>query len=252
MSEHKLTEYRVWDLPVRLFHWINFTSVILLIFFGLMMLYKKDLGITSLEAKIALKEIHILIGYVFVLNLAMRIIWGFTGNRFARWRNIFPGRGFRATLDNYLQSLKAGRPQAYLGHNPLGRLAVSLIITLLLVLAITGLVRAGTDVYFPPFGNAVLEYIAAPGTDISQIQPYQAAGTVSEKVDNLKAFKKPFGSVHLYSAWALMLLIVIHISAVVRMEIKEGGSLISAMFSGKKILSEKPVDIDGDSQRTSD
>ena len=208
MSEHKLTEYRVWDLPVRLFHWINFSNVILLIFFGLIMLYKKDLGITSL--------------------------------------------GFIAMLDSYLQSLKAGRPQTYLGHNPLGRLAVSLIITLLLVLAITGLVRAGTDVYFPPFGNAVLEYIAAPDTDISQIQPYQAAGTVTEKVDNLKAFKKPFGSVHLYSAWALILLIVIHIIAVVRMEVKEGGSLISAMFSGKKILSEKPVDTDGDSQRTSD
>ena len=75
-----LKEYNVWDAPTRVFHWVNFTTVILLIFMGLMMLFKKDLGITSLEAKIALKEIHVLIGYLFVLNLTWRIVWGFVGN----------------------------------------------------------------------------------------------------------------------------------------------------------------------------
>ena len=49
-----LKEYRVWDAPTRIFHWVNFTTVLLLIFMGLMMLFKKDMGITSLDAKIAL------------------------------------------------------------------------------------------------------------------------------------------------------------------------------------------------------
>ena len=31
---------------------------------------------------------------------------------------------------------------------------------------------------------------------------------------------------------------------VVRVEIKEGGSLVTAMFNGKKILTKKPVDLD--------
>jgi len=35
---------------------------------------------------------------------------------------------------------------------------------------------------------------------------------------------------------------VIHILAVVVTELREGGTLISAMFSGKKILSEPPAD----------
>ena len=61
--------YHVWDLPVRLFHWVNFLSVISLLFMGFIMLYKKELGITSLDAKIALKQVHVIIGYVFVVNL---------------------------------------------------------------------------------------------------------------------------------------------------------------------------------------
>jgi Ni/Fe-hydrogenase 1 B-type cytochrome subunit len=44
--------HSVWDLPVRLFHWVNFLSVMSLLFMGFVMLYEKELGITSLEAKI--------------------------------------------------------------------------------------------------------------------------------------------------------------------------------------------------------
>ena len=52
------------------------------------MLFKKDLGITSVEAKIGLKVLHVTVGYLFVTNLAVRIIWGFIGNRYARWLTV--------------------------------------------------------------------------------------------------------------------------------------------------------------------
>jgi Ni/Fe-hydrogenase 1 B-type cytochrome subunit len=39
-----------------------------------------------------------------------------------------------------------------------------------------------------------------------------------------------------------MFMIVLHIFFVVRAEVREGGSLITTMFTGKKILSGKPVD----------
>ena len=41
-----------------------------------------------------------------------------------------------------------------------------------------------------------------------------------------------------------MFLIIVHIAAVVFTEVREGGSIISAMFSGRKVLSGKPVDGD--------
>jgi cytochrome b len=62
----------------------------------------------------------------------------------------------------------------------------------------------------------------------------------------VKAFKEPFGVIHLYTAYTLMLLIVVHVFAVVFLEVREGGSIISAMFSGNKILPDKPVDHDAE------
>ena len=244
MLDKNYKEYKVWDLPVRLFHWINFLTVISLIFMGMMMLYKKELGITSLDAKIALKVIHVLIGYVFAANLFIRVIWGFVGNQYARWSSLMPGRGSLAEVRSHLVSVSQGKNRQYVGHNPLGKFAVLAIFLLLLVIGTTGMIRAGTDIYYPPFGSMVVEYIAEPGVSHDSILPYNSTGTNTDKAKELKAFKKPFGMVHIYGAFTLMFLIVLHIFFVVRTEIKEGGSLITAMFSGKKILHQKPADED--------
>ena len=242
MNNPELRHYKAWDLPVRIFHWVNFTTVIGLILFGMLMLFKKELGITSMEAKISLKTIHVIIGYVFVLNLAFRILWGFIGNRYARWRSILPGRGFFQSLRDYRSSITAGKPQQFIGHNPPGRLAVCALLLLMVVMAATGLIRAGTDIYYPPFGSLVAEYVATPGTDPASLVPYDPAGMEPSRAERLKAFKGPFGIIHLYTAYTLMFLIVVHILAVVFTEVREGGSIISAMFSGNKVLSGTPVD----------
>jgi len=238
-----LQQYKVWDLPTRLFHWINFTTVVLLVLVGTLMLFKKDLGITSLDAKIAIKELHVLIGYVFVLNLMVRLLWGFVGNRFSRWSTIFPGTAFTGTLSAYVASIKNGNPQQFLGHNPLGRLAVIFIMLLLIVQAGTGLIRAGTDVYYPPFGSMFAAQVAATGVDPATIKPYDKTHTDAQKLKALKAFKHIYGEVHYYTFLVLLGMILLHIIAVVRAEITEGGSLISAMVSGRKTLSKPPEDI---------
>ena len=233
-----LKEYRVWDAPTRIFHWVNFTTVLLLIFMGLMMLFKKDMGITSLDAKITLKTIHVLIGYVFVLNLGVRVVWAFMGNRYARWFAMLPRRRFLADVKDYL----AGEPKQYLGHNPLGRLAVTVMMISLLVMAVTGLVRAGTDIYYPPFGSIAAEYVAAEGVDPATLKPYDKTFVDAAKMKELSAFKGPFGEVHIYTSYFLMLLIFLHIFAVAHVEITEGGGLVSAMISGRKTLRKAPED----------
>jgi len=208
------------------------------------MLFKKELGITGIDAKVGLKEVHVIIGYVFVLNLTWRIVWGFIGNKYARWKNIVPHGNFANVVRQYIVSEKNGNAKQYVGHNPLGRLAITFIYLLLLTMAVTGLVRAGTDIYYPPFGSLVTEYIAAPNTNPDNILPYVATGTDKEKAANLKSFKGPFGTIHIYSSYILMFMIVLHIFFVVRAEMREGGSLISAMFTGKKILNKKPIDVE--------
>lgn len=242
MQAKQFYEYKVWDLPTRLFHWINFSSVILLIFVGMVMLFKKELGITSVEAKIGIKTVHVIVGYVFVTNLVIRIIWGFIGNEFARWRTLLPASGYMDSVRSYLVSIKQGAALQYAGHNPLGQLAAVVIFLSLMTMAVTGLVRAGTDIYYPPFGSIAAEYVALTGVEPDSLIPYDTSAVDQEKYDALKAFKKPFGTVHIYNAYFLMFLIIVHISAVVRVEINEGGGIISAMFSGNKHLLDKARD----------
>ena len=89
---------------------------------------------------------------MFVVNLVWRFIWAFRGNRYARWRAILPGgAGYWHALRSYVSAFLAGRPQPYLGHNPLGRIGVLLLLSLLSIQAVTGLVLAGTDLFYPPF-----------------------------------------------------------------------------------------------------
>jgi len=234
--------YNVWDAPTRWFHWINVLSVLGLIGVGLVILFSKDLGI-SLDGKITLKTIHVIIGYVFVLNLLWRLVWGFFGNAHARWRAVLPGGpGYLRSVRAYAAAFMEGHPQAYVGHNPLGRLAVTVIFLLLVVLASTGLVRAGTDIYYPPFGGFVAAYVAKPGVDPDTLAPYDETMVDEAKFARLKAFKRPFGIVHKYCSYILIGMIVLHVFAVVITELREGGGIVSAMFTGRKVLTSEPVD----------
>ena len=108
---------------------------------------------------------------------------------------------------------------------------------------ITGLIRAGTDIYFPPFGSIAASHVAAAGIPPSQIKPYDKTGTNADRMAELQAFKKPVGLIHIYGAYTLWILIFLHIIAVIRRETRGDGTLISAMFSGKKYLPREQEDL---------
>src|SRR5690349_1849346 len=140
----QLRTYPVWDASVRWFHWINVLCVLGLVAVGLAILNDRTLGVSN-DGKILLKTVHVWIGYVFALNLLWRLVWAFVGGVHARWRAILPGgRGFLSETAAYIAAVRSGRPRQYLGHNPLGRMAVTLLLLLLLVQAGTGLMLAGT------------------------------------------------------------------------------------------------------------
>src|SRR6187431_2810865 len=114
----QLKTYRVWDPFVRWFHWINLLCVLGLIAVGTAILNDKALGVDN-DGKILLKSVHVYIGYVFAVNLALRMMWAFVGKAHARWVAILPGgRGYFAALRGQLADLRAGRPRQYLGHDP--------------------------------------------------------------------------------------------------------------------------------------
>lgn len=240
----ELKRYAVWDRTTRWFHWINVLCVLTLIGIGLVILQGSALGIGN-DGKIVLKTLHVYVGYVFALNLAWRVVWGFVGGRHARWRAVLPfGPAYVKALRAHLAASRAGRPLHYLGHNPIGRISVAVLLVLLLTQAVTGLVLAGTDLFFPPIGGWIAQWVAAPGVDPSTLVPYAKELYDPTAWDAMRAFRKPYATLHVYSFYALCVMVVLHIAAVVVAELREGSGLVSAMFSGRKVLAEKPADDD--------
>jgi len=241
-----LKEYPVWDSSTRWFHWINVLTIIGLIAVGTVILYGKDIGISG-EGKVLLKTVHVYIGYVFCLNLLWRLIMAFSAsNRFTRWSGILPvGESFSQRLREYINGVKAGHAPAYLGHNPMARLMVSLLFAVLLIMAITGIVLAGTDVYMPPFGVFFADWVTGGDAErLAQLVPGSKEFVDKELYAEMRSFRKPFITAHYYTFFVLMTAAVLHIVAVVVTEKREKNGLVSAMFTGRKVFSKKPIDLE--------
>jgi Ni/Fe-hydrogenase 1 B-type cytochrome subunit len=58
----------------------------------------------------------------------------------------------------------------------------------------------------------------------------------------MRAFRRPFVGVHQFAFYGLVVVIVLHLIAVVLTEVHEGGSITSAMLTGRKILRRTPPD----------
>ena len=114
---------RVWDFPLRLFHW----SLLLLVAISIT---------TGLMGGIEEMELHMRSGYGILGLLLFRILWGFAGSFHARFGNFL--RGPLPAL-RYLQTLPTDRHQPAVGHNAAAGWMVLLMLVVLLVQAVTGL-----------------------------------------------------------------------------------------------------------------
>lgn len=232
------TVYAVWDRTTRVFHWINVICVLALALLGLAILNEKHFGVSS-DGKVLLKTLHAYVGYVFALNLGWRLVWAFIGGKYARWRRLLPfGHGYLRDLRSYLRGTAD-----FLGHNPLGRLMVSLLLLFLLTQAVTGLILAGTDLYKPPFGGVFAEWVTDGDPErLSNLKPGSTDFVVQASYDEMRNFRKPVVTIHEYMFYALMVLIFLHVLGVIIAEFRERNGLVSAMITGDKALAEAPVD----------
>jgi cytochrome b len=112
----------VWDLPVRLFHW-------LLVALLIAQVVTVNLGGNAMEY-------HMLGGYALLALVLFRIAWGFAGSRHARFADFVRGP---AAVIAYARSLTGGSHAPHAGHNPLGGWSVLLMLASVLVQAATGL-----------------------------------------------------------------------------------------------------------------
>ena len=108
----------VWDLPVRVAHWLLVLAV-------------AGSWLTHYAGP-AWFAWHRRCGLAVLLIVVFRIVWGFVGTHHARFAAFV--RGPRATVE----WLRAGSPRGA-GHSPLGALSVVAMLALLLAQAVTGL-----------------------------------------------------------------------------------------------------------------
>ncbi len=102
----------VWDVPTRVFHWLLAVS-----FAGAFLTAESE----------RYREIHVTLGYTLLGLIAFRLVWGFLGSRYARFRSFL----FRPVeIIAYVTSLAKARPAHYAGHNPAGSVSVYLLLAL--------------------------------------------------------------------------------------------------------------------------
>jgi len=114
---------KVWDLPVRLFHWSLAAA------FGVAYLTEDDW-----------LSLHTFAGYAVAGLIVFRVLWGIVGSRHARFGDFVrpPAEVFA-----YVKTMVGRRPRRYLGHNPAGgAMVIALLVTLTLT-ALTGLATYG-------------------------------------------------------------------------------------------------------------
>lgn len=113
----------VWDLPVRLFHWI---------LVGL-------IGFSWWSIENGRTEWHIWSGFGVLSLLIFRLLWGVFGSSTARFASFVRGPG--AVLD-YARNPRAWRD---VGHTPLGAVSVVALLGLLTLQVALGLVLSDED-----------------------------------------------------------------------------------------------------------
>ena len=112
----------VWDLPLRLFHWLLVLLVV----------------VSVISAKIGgnAMQFHLLSGYAVLALVLFRILWGFLGGAHARFASFVRGP---AAVISYLRALPRHQAGQHLGHNPAGAWSVIIMLIVLLVQTGTGL-----------------------------------------------------------------------------------------------------------------
>jgi cytochrome b len=112
---------RVWDLPIRLFHW-----ALVLLVAALWATHELDM-----------MEVHVLLGQAMLGLILFRLIWGLIGSSTARFSSFLRGpRGILA----YLRA-----PGGAFGHNPLGGWSVIAMLAVLGVQVGLGLFASDED-----------------------------------------------------------------------------------------------------------
>jgi len=214
----------VYEAPLRLWHWINALSIVVLGVTGYFIGSPLPTQPGEASANYLMGYIrfaHFAAGYVFAVGLLGRLYWAVVGNHHARelftlpvfssayWREVLTMLKWYAFL--------IPRPSRYVGHNPLARAAMFFgFFFLTLFMIVTG---------FALYGE---------GT-----QPGSWAHTVfTSWVIPLFGQSQDVHTWHHLGLWGMVIFVTLHVYAAIREDIMGRQSIVSTMISGHRTFKD--------------
>jgi Ni/Fe-hydrogenase 1 B-type cytochrome subunit len=206
----------VWELPVRLSHWINALCVLVLSITGY---YIGNPFYTATDSAAYImgwnRFIHFVFAYLLLVSVCVRFYWFIVGNDFSSWKMFFPwatktGRKNALTFFRYYTFTGPKLPYE-VGHNPLACMAYAGVFTLFLFQIISGFALYGQ---FQPDGFW-----------------FGIFGTLLTWVD-----AQTLRTGHHWTMWLLAGFFINHGYSAWLMDVKEMNGVMSSIFSGYKYV----------------
>ena len=217
----------VWELPVRVTHWLIVLSIAVLSATGIY-IGRPFITVSGPAGQHFVtgwaKVIHSYGAIVFTLSVLARVGWMFTGNKYAHWDKFIPVHPLRLhgvwpTLKFYLFALR--KPPGFVGHNPLAGVTYLLVFGLYLVAIATGFTM------------------------------YSASARIGSPM-RLFAFLIPLLGglqtahwIHHIVMWLLLGFTVHHVYSGILMSIIEANATMESMFSGYKFVPRRELQYSG-------
>lgn len=194
--KHETHGVMVWDRFIRMFHWTLAAGFVC----------------AFISGEVGADALHVWLGYLLCVLLALRLYWGFRGSEYARFRSFFFSPG--ETLA-YVRGMFAGQPKHYFGHNPAGALMVFAMLLLLILIILSGLLTLAAIDYEGPLlflANRVSDEASYAFRDIHGLLPILG-----------------------------LVLAVLHLAGVAAGSIQHRENLVKAMLTGKKKTHTPPT-----------
>jgi Ni/Fe-hydrogenase 1 B-type cytochrome subunit len=220
---HRFPPLYVWELPVRIWHWVMAVAMVVLCVTGYFI--GTPLPAVGGEASSHflfgyIRFAHFAAGYVFAIVLVWRIIWAFFGNRYSREIFLLPLKMFtpqwwRGFIDQVLHYLFLKREvQPWMGHNPLAMFAMGFIYLLgAIFMVCTGLALYGEGLGMESWAFKAFSSWVLP----------------------LLGYSQNVHTLHHLGMWWLIAFTIVHVYMVVREDICSGETVISTMVNGWRV-----------------
>ena len=210
----------LWSWPLRITHWISAVAIVVLVTTGFYI--GKPYFLTRGEASEhfmmgTFRLLHFIGAGWLVAAAILRVYWLFKGNRFERWRALFPHtrEDFRHLVEQFKAYLLIKPEEAphYLGHNPLQQVFYTVLYGVAVWMFLSGFAMYGESNPHGFFHAAFTSWLAPLLGGIQRVR-----------------------FLHHVMTWYFVIFVPVHVYLAMRMDLLEETGTISSIVSGGRLV----------------